>query len=177
MVVTTQLLSFKTVLKLMCPLQESTIPSTCLTAEGELSITATPGLRFRLRVKAVLPLECPATQPEEYCPQVSDLLLLIGILASPFARAPVVALLRTARVSTCWAPRWVFTTWWGQVIIFEFYLQPLALEHNKTGSCHYSLVSSPGSQVLILFLLKGWLFGCFFQVSVNFDFMVDGRSL
>ena len=101
----TVICAFKIILKSMCLSQESTIPSTCLTAEGELSITATPGLRFRLRLKAVLPLECPATQPEEYCPQVSDLLLLIGTLASSFARAPVVALLRTARVSTCWAPR------------------------------------------------------------------------
>ena len=32
-------------------MQESAIPPTCLTSEGQLTITSTPGLRFRLRLK------------------------------------------------------------------------------------------------------------------------------
>ena len=103
------------VLESMCLLQESSIPSTCLTAEGELSITATPGLRFRLRVKAVLPLECPATKAEDYCPQVSAIFHLNFCIA----RAPVVAL-KTAHVSIYWAPRSVSIRR-AQAIIFGFY--------------------------------------------------------
>ena len=51
--------------------QESTIPSSCLTSEGELTITATPGVRFRLLLKAILPVQCPARETQDYCPQVS----------------------------------------------------------------------------------------------------------
>ena len=148
MVVTTQLLSFKTVLKLMCPLQESTIPSTCLTAEGELSITATPGLRFRLRVKAVLPLECPASKAEDYCPQVS------ANLCNSSEFLPRQGPCCGTEECSC---QYLLGT---EVSIYQmsasnhqnWILQPLALEHNKTGNCHYSLVSSPGSQVLSGFM-------------------------
>ena len=35
-------------------MQESAIPPTCLTSEGQLTITSKPGLRFRLRLKVPL---------------------------------------------------------------------------------------------------------------------------
>ena len=34
------------------------------------------------------------------------------------------------------------------ILFVMWYYQPLWLAHNKTGNCHYSLVSSPGSQVI-----------------------------
>ena len=74
-------------------MQESSIPATCLTSEGELTITSKPGLRFRLRLKvptvrqeslymsciqAVLPLECPAKEPVDRCPEVLHINLSTG---------------------------------------------------------------------------------------------------
>ena len=73
-------------------MQESAIPPTCLTSEGELTITSKPGLRFRLRLKvpfrqeslyisciqAVLPLECPAKEPVDRCPEVLHINLSTG---------------------------------------------------------------------------------------------------
>ena len=35
-----------------------------------------------------------------------------------------------------------------KILFVMWYYQPLWLAHNKTGNCHYSLVSSPGSQVI-----------------------------
>ena len=74
-------------------MQESAIPPTCLTSEGELTITSKPGLRFRLRLKvlhvrqeslymsriqSVLPLECPAKEPVNRCPDVLHIHLSTG---------------------------------------------------------------------------------------------------
>ena len=129
----------------MCLLQESSIPSTCLTAEGELSITATPGLRFRLRVKAVLPLECPASKAEDYCPQVS------AIFSFEFlhCQGPCCGTEDCSCQYLLGTEVSIYQMCAGNYI---WILQPLALEHNKTGNCHYSLVSSPGSQVLSDFI-------------------------
>jgi len=51
--------------------KESTIPSSksSLIAEGELVITSTPGVRYRLLLEATIPEECPAFESHEYCPE------------------------------------------------------------------------------------------------------------
>ena len=54
-----------------------------------------------------------------------------------------------------------------EILFVMWYYQPLWLAHNKTGNCHYSLVSSPGSQV-IRDLLELFQQNISNQVSVNF---------
>ena len=52
--------------------------------------------------------------------------------------------MRTAPASTCWAPRYSpHPDQEGP----HFPLQPLDLEPTKAGTCSYTLVTSPGSQV------------------------------
>lgn len=51
--------------------QRSSIPSStsCLTSQGKLTITSTPGLRHRLLLEATPPPECPGLEAEDHCPQ------------------------------------------------------------------------------------------------------------
>jgi hypothetical protein len=49
----------------------SRLPSSdrSLTAEGALTITATAGLRHRLKLEAGPPMECPEVEPKDLCPR------------------------------------------------------------------------------------------------------------